>query len=895
MKIVNLRCEYAENPLGIDVKHPRFFWQLESKDRGAKQTAYQIIAMSPSPFRGGGRGEVLWDTGKVDSAQSIQIEYGGPALKSGQRVEWKVRAWDERGQPTEWSNPAWFEMGLLRPSDWKAEWIGSFLVGSARAAIPSPYLRKGFELEKPVAAARLYITALGLYEASINGKRVGEAELAPGWTDFSKRVRYQTYDVTGLLHKGENMIGAVLGDGWYCGHVEWRDRQLYGDRPKLLARLVVSHPDGTQTVIVSDQTWKHAFGPLTEADIIHGEHYDARLEFPGWDSPSPTNGRGVRGEGMDWFPVQTFAHPAGLQIVSQNGPVVKTHEELKAISIKEIREWWGNRFIFDLGQNITGRVRIRVRGAAGTTVRIRYAEVLNPDGSLYTANLRTARATDYYTCKGGGDEIWEPRFTFHGFRYVELYGSIETPSKKAVTGIVLHSENPVTGSFECSDPLLNQLQHNILWGWKGNTVDVPTDCPQRDERLGWTGDAQVFSRTAAFNTQSAMFWAKWMQDLEDSQGEDGNIPSTAPNTKAVRVGDGGPAWTDASVIVPWNMYVAYADRHIMTERYGMMKRFVDWITATSPDLVRANPAHTSWGGFGDWLALDGSGRTDGGTPKELIGTAFYAQSARLLSNMADVLDKKSDAKKYAKLSADVRKVFRKRFVTPEGFITGRTQTSYVLALAFDLLPETLVTAAMDWLVRDIQERKDHLSTGFVGTSYLPFVLSRYGRLDVAYTLLFQKAWPSWLYAVTQGATTIWERWDGWTHDKGFQDAGMNSFNHYAYGAIGDWLYRVVAGIDADPAQPGYKHILLKPQPDPGLTYARAALDSLYGKIVSDWRIEGGKFEWDVVIPPNTSATVTLPGETTGKEYEVGTYHFSVPITFTDGPKGYQVHALTDTF
>lgn len=879
MKVTNLRCEYTENPLGIDIKRPRLFWQLESKAQGAKQTAYQVLAAR--------NGKTIWDTGKVISDQSIHIEYGGPSLQSSQRVEWKVRVWDEHDQPAGWSAPAWFEMGLLQPSDWKAEWIGSFLVGSARASIPVPYLRKGFELEKPIAAARLYITALGLYEASINGQRVGDVELTPGWTDFSKRVRYQAYDVTDLLRTGGNAIGAILGDGWYCGHVELRDRQLYGDRPKLLAQLVVTHSDGTQTVVVSDQTWKHAFGPLTEADIIHGEHYDARLEFPGWDKP-----------GFDdetWFPVQTFAHPAGLQVVAQNGPVVKVHEELKAISVNEIKEWWGSRYIFDLGQNITGRVRIRVRGKAGATIRVRYAEVLNPDGSLYLANLRTARATDYYTCMGQGEETWEPRFTFHGFRYVELYGPIEPPTKESVTGIVLHSENPVTGSFECSDPLLNQLQHNILWGWKGNTVDVPTDCPQRDERLGWTGDAQVFSRTAAFNTQSAMFWAKWLQDLEDSQGPAGNIPPYAPDTNAARTGDGGPAWADAALIVPWNLYLAYADTRILAERYNMMKRFVDWITATSPDRVRANPAHTPWGGFGDWLALDGSGRTDGGTPKELIGTAFYAHSARLLSQVADILGKKADAKKYARLFETVRTVFQKRFVTPEGFITGRTQTSYVLALAFDLLPEAAIPAALDWLARDIQERGNHLSTGFIGASYLPFVLSRYGRIDLAYTLLFQKTWPSWLYAVTQGATTIWERWDGWTHDKGFQDPGMNSFNHYAYGAIGDWLYRVVAGIDTDPGRPGYKHILLQPHPGHGLTRAMASLDSMYGRIVSNWRIEDGKFEWDVVIPPNTSATATLPGEATGKEFEAGEYHFSIPITMSDGPDGYRVHALAETF
>lgn len=874
MNITHLRCEYAEHPLGIDIPRPRLAWQLQSARQGARQSAYQILALSvdnrlaQENILRHSTPDVLWDSGQVESDQSVHVEYGGPPLQSGQRVEWRVRAWDENGQPTEWSAPAWFEMGLLQPEDWQAAWIGSFLVGSARASVPLPYLRKTFQLEKPPARARLYITALGLYEAWLNGQRVGNALLTPGWTDYRIRVRYQTYDVTALLQPGENALGAILGDGWYCGHVEWRDRQLYGERPKLLAQLVITDSEGGQTLIVSDSSWKHNFGPLTESDLLHGEHYDARREFPGWDRP-----------GFDdsaWFPVETFAHPQGLQLVAQNGPLVKAHEELTPVNIREIREWSGSRYIFDLGQNLTGVVRLRVRGAAGATVRIRYAEMLNPDGTLYTANLRTARATDYYTCKGEGEEVWTPRFTFHGFRYVELSGPIEPPSLDSLTGLVWHSESPVTGEWECSDPLLNQLHRNILWGWKGNIVDVPTDCPQRDERMGWTGDAQVFSRTSTFLTQSAPFWAKWLVDLEDAQSADGSIPPTAPSTNAIPSGDGGPAWADAAVIVPWNIYLAYGDRRILAERYGMMKRFVDSLTAAALDDIRAHPAVTPWGGFGDWLALDGSGKLEGGTPKDLIGTAFYAHSARLLSQIASVLGKTDDAETYAALFERVRGAFQRRFVTPDGFVSGNTQTSCLLALAFDLLPESAIPTALDWLARDILQRNTHLSTGFVGTSHLPFVLSRYGRADLAYALLFQKTWPSWLYAVTQGATTIWERWDGWTHDKGFQDPSMNSFNHYAYGAIGDWLYRVVAGIDTDPRKPGYKHILLRPQPGPGLTRARAALHSPYGLIVSAWRIEDGRFAWDVTIPPNTRATLTLPGQSQSREIESGTYHFSEP-------------------
>lgn len=872
MRVIHLLCEYIENPLGLDMPIPRLSWRLESGEQGTKQSAYQIIASVPLAIgKSAGDEQTLWESGKVGSNQSVNIAYAGPTLKSGQRVSWKVRVWDQHDQVSEWSKPAWWEMGLLDQNEWQAKWIGSFLVGGPRASIPVPYLRKSFALDLPVASARLYVTALGLYEAFLNGSRIGDAELAPGWTDFHRRIYYQTYDVTGLLREGENVLGALLGDGWYCGHLQVRDRQLYGDRPKLLARLVITHPDGTQTVVVSDESWKHAFGPLLQSDLIQGEHYDGRLEFPGWDRP--------HFDTSCWFDVQTFLHPESLHINAQRCPLVKTHEQLKPVVEPFVTkdEWGGSTFLFDLGQNMTGRVRLHVRGAPGTTVRLRFGEALNLDGSLYIANLRTARATDYYTCKGGGEEIWEPKFTFHGFRYVELKGAIEKPTRHSIVGVVLHSDLPVTGSFECSDPLLNQLQHNILWGWKGNTIDVPTDCPQRDERLGWTGDGQIFCRTSMFNSFSVSFWSKWLRDLEDSQGAAGNIPMFAPDLGEQRSKDGGPAYADAAVIVPWTAYICYADTRLLEESYGMLTRFVDWAARTSPGLIRADAAHTPFAGFGDWLALDGSGRRDGGTPKDLIGTAFLAYSAQLASRAADCLGNEDDVHKYAKLYAETRTAFQKRFVTPEGYVTGRTQTSYILALAFDLLPKELVPAAMDWLVRDIEERKDHLSTGFVGTPYLPHVLTRYGRLDLAYRLLLQQTWPSWLYAVTQGATTIWERWDGCTHDKGFQDPSMNSFNHYAYGAIGDWLYSTVAGIEADPQKPGYQHILFHPQPGGGLTHARGSLESLYGQIVSDWHIHDGNFEWDIHIPPNTTATVLLPGETQAREVEAGSYHLSVAI------------------
>jgi alpha-L-rhamnosidase len=409
-------------------------------------------------------------------------------------------------------------------------------VGGPRSTIPVPYLRKGFTLGGKVIHARLYVTALGVYEAYLNGQRIGEAELTPGWTDYKKRLRYQVYDVTGLLQSGENVLGAILGDGWYCGHVAVQDRQVYGDRPRLLAQLEMTLADGSRMLVVSDRTWQTAFGPILESDMIMGESYDARQELDNWCTPQPKSGKGM------WLPVEVFPAPQGMALVAQNGPLIKRHEEIVPVAEpRRFIHWPGYDWVFDLGQNMVGRVRLQVTGPAGTTIRLRFGEMLNPDGTLYTANLRSARATDCYTLKGDPNgEVWEPRFTFHGFRYVELTGFPGELTRQAVTGIVLHSENPVTGRFECSDPLLDQLQHNILWGWKGNSLDLPTDCPQRDERLGWTGDAQVFSRTAAFNTDAAGFFAKWLQDLADEQGADGAIPPFAPQPNMPGAADGGP-------------------------------------------------------------------------------------------------------------------------------------------------------------------------------------------------------------------------------------------------------------------------------------------------------------------------------------------------------------------
>ncbi len=884
VKVTNLTCEYRTKPLGIDVVRPRLSWQLRSDRAGARQTAYRILAATNAKLLKPGQAD-LWDSGRVASDQSIHVTYGGKKLKSRQRVYWKVKLWNEEGQPAT-SAATWFELGMLKRSDWKAKWIGAALTGGARASIPAPYLRNKFRLPAKAESARLYITSLGLYECVINGKLVSDSVFNPGWTDYRKRVQYQVYDVSKLLRSGDNVIGAILGDGWAVGHLGMIDRQSYVDQPRLLAQLEVTFSDGRSRSIVTDRGWKVQFGPLLESDMIMGEAYDARLEMPGWDK--------VNFNDKAWQSVIIFEDTRSA-LVATNGPSMYRNEELTAIADPVNKSTnRGTRHIFDLGQNMVGWIRLKGRAPAGTTVKLRFTEVLDADGSLYTDNLRSARAIDYYTFKGKGEEVWEPKFTFHGFRYMELLNYPGEVNSDTITGIVVHSAIPQTGHFTCSESSLNQLQQNILWGQKGNFVDVPTDCPQRDERMGWTGDIQVFVRTAAFNMDVAGFMTKWAQDVADAQSKEGMVPPIVPNAGMLRQQvDGGPAWCDAVIICPWTLYLCYGDKNVLEKNYRVMSKFMKWVIAASPGYIRCAPEYEGWPGFGDWLSINAA------TPRDLIGTAFLAYDAKLMAQVAEVLGKKKDAEKYRQCFAEVKEAFANRYlkgskvpavsappspwrqtmdradsvsrgnlkavdygpITSEVFNTDLftpTQTSFVLALHFDLLPDELRPLAVSELVADIRRRDTHLSTGFVGSPYLPHVLSKNGRLDIAYKLLFQKSWPSWLYAVSQGATTIWERWDGWTEENGFQDPLMNSFNHYAYGAIGAWLYSTVAGIEIDPASAGYKHTQLQPQPGGGLTQAGAKLMTPYGELVSKWQIKKNRFEWKIILPPNTTGTAHLP-------------------------------------
>jgi alpha-L-rhamnosidase len=856
LRVTDLRTEYLATPFGTDVSRPRLSWRLASTRRNTVQTAYEVAVSTDSMGLLAGR-SLLWSSGRVPSDLSVFANYGGPALRSATRYFWRVRVWDAGGA-SDWSAPSWWETGLLRGSDWSARWIRPPDAHRDSAGGPAPMLRRTFALTRPVRSARLYVTSLGLYEVELNGHRVGADAFAPGWTSYGKRLQYQTYDVTGLLAEGGNAIGATLGDGWYRGHLGFNDRQnLYGRRVALLLQLEVRYADGRTERIVSDTDWKAATGPILMSDIYGGETYDARRERPGWTT--------VAYDDSGWDRVALGDTPPAALIAPVAEPVRRTAE----ITPVAILHTPAGQTAFDLGQNITGWVRLRVSGAAGTTIVLRHAEVLDKDGNVYYGNLRNAAQTDRYTLKGGAEEIYEPHFTYHGFRYVSVEGLSAPPTLETITGIVVHSDLPETGRFATSDTMLNRLQHNIVWGQRGNFLDVPTDCPQRDERLGWTGDAQVFARTAAFNMFVPGFFSKWLADLAADQHPGGSVPWVIPNPLG---GDstayaGAAGWADAAVVVPWTMYLVYGDRRLLERQYPSMRAWVDYASRQAgPGLVWRSNRY-----FGDWLAWhsDDASYPGATTGKDFIATAYLAHSTDLVARAAAALGRTADARAYAAKFAALRDAFRREFVSPGGRVAENTQTAYALAINFGLLRPADLASAARRLAGDIRAHDGHLSTGFLGTPELTRALSSHGHLDDAYRLLLQRGYPSWLYPITRGATTMWERWDGIRPDSSFEEPSMNSFNHYAFGAVGDWMYRVIGGIDIDPAAPGYKHALIAPRPGGGLTSASTAIETLYGTLATAWQLDSLGYTLDVDVPANTSARVTLWDATAGQTRESG--------------------------
>jgi alpha-L-rhamnosidase len=999
-KPVHLRCEFLVNPLGIDQTAPRLSWQSDDSERNWKQAAYQILVASNAEALNAD----IWDSGKQDSSESVDIAYGGRELQSRRRYYWKVRVWDSAGRVSESSEMAWWEMGLLHPDDWKAKWIrwnnpedaadrdairwiwikgqdafavvpkstvvfrtnlrlderprdaalflvsrGNFsakvnghdtgrkrdwtafdrrdisnelmigdnsieimvtapdapdwgpnagaktttaafagLIKITRAdgtilriatgerwqaqafgatqwnsvsvvaeltdkrlddpgALPQPaaYLRRTVELPKNIRTARLYATALGSYQMYVNGRRVGNAVMTPEFTDYRKRVLYQTYDVSSLLVAGKNAIGVLLGDGWYGSPLTWAGVHLFAPPDRFKAQLEVDYTDGSHETIATNDSWKTAQSPIVRSDLYAGELYDARLQTIGWNESAFDDAK--------WQPA-SIADAPPIHVSSQiDAPV----QVVSTLNPKRVTPLADHAYIFDMGQNMVGWVTLKVKGPEGTRVRLRFAEILNPDGSIYTENLRNADATDTYILRGGDEESFAPHFAFHGFRYVEVTGFPGAPTLDAIQGDVVSSlsGDPVAKLSTSSD-LVNRMRSIGIWGQRGNFLSIPTDCPQRDERLGWMGDAEVFWRTGAYNFDIAAFSQKFVQDIADAQTREGAFTNVSPNSlpgsddfaTSAQSNEGmvgAPGWGDAGVIVPWTTWLQYGDKSIIERNWAAMQRWMEFIQKRNPDLLRKNGVGPN---YADWLAPDEN------TNKELLATAYWALMANQMSQMAHATAKDKDAEMYDDLGKNIRAAFQKAYIQEDGTVGTGTQTSYVVALYTKMAPAAIEPLLVEKLVKDIESRNWHLSTGFLGTPFLLATLADHGRTDVAYRLLLNETYPSWGYMLSKGATTWWERWNG---DTG--DPSMNSYNHYAFGSVVAWVYRYSAGIDATTAAPGFKEIVIHPHPDPQMTSARAEYDSVYGKIISDWAgTQAGPFSLKITIPPNTSAKVFLP-------------------------------------
>jgi alpha-L-rhamnosidase len=850
-----LRCGYLVNPLGVAPDRVRLSWVLEGGGHGRAQHGYQVL-VAPDEARLAAGAGLSWDSGRVESGQSTDIPYAGAALARGRRYAWKVRVWDEQQAASSWSEPAWFEVELDPDQGWRASWIGLGLIRPgfrppsgpvdqvARAMLPAPYLRRAFPVGKPVASARLYVTARGLYEARLNGQKVGDAVLTPGWTDYARRIQYQTYDVTALLRPGENVLGALLADGWYCGFIGFdakRPAAIYGRAPELLAQLVIGFEDGTDQWIVTDDGWRASHGAIRHADLLMGERHHLALEPAGWDAPGF--------DAAGWSTVRCRERD-GSRLVAEPGPPVRVTQELEPRSLARDAE---GRLIVDFGQNLAGWVRTRVAGPAGATVRIRHGEALAADGSLYTDNLRSARQTDEYLTSGG-EQVLEPRFTLHGFRYAEITGYPGDPGPGDLRAVVAHSDVAAAGSFNGSETWLNRLFANIDWGQRGNFVSIPTDCPQRDERIGWLGDAQIFARTACYNRDVAAFFGKWLDDVADAQLPSGAFCDIAPPLN--RDWAGAPAWGDAGVIVPWTLYRMYADRGSLRRHFARMTAWMDFLERGNPDHLRARELGNS---YNDWLAPG-----EDLTPPELLATAYWAYDAALMAEIAEAIGRPGDAAGYRALRSKILDAFADAFVAADGRVASGTQTAYALALHMRLLPEELRAAGAGHLVEAVAAADWHVTTGFAGAGYLLPALSASGHTDVAYRLLERDGAPSWRYMVDHGATTIWERWDGWTSEHGFQSPSMNSFNHYALGSVGEWLYRFVLGIELAPGAAGFNRLILRPHPGGALRRAAGCYRSVRGPISTGWERSLDRFTLRVELPPNVTASVRVPSGAPGE-------------------------------
>jgi len=841
-----------------------FSWILESDRTDVLQDRYHIQVSSKPDFS-----KTVWDTGETKNDRSVFVPSTGLHLPTCETVYWRVRIIDNHGDDSGWSEPQSIITGPGK-DDWQVNFITPETDEDAKLS-KGKLLRAEFPLDGEVERATVYVTAHGMYELFINGQRVGDALLTPGWTEYDKRVLYQTWDVTGLLRDGKNAVGATLGAGWYKGDLGWLTlgglRNLYGNKNALLVQMDVRFNDGRRKIIGTNDKWKYSDGPIQYSELYHGEIYDARQEKPGWNLPGYDDSR--------WSDVKVFDYEYS-PLTPQDGPLVRRQEVLSAKSMTITPK---GETVLDFGQNISGWVRFTVSGQSGDVAKLRHAEVLDSDGNFYTENLRAARNEITYTLRGGEKETFEPHFTFQGFRYVCIDSwPDDKPNPDDFQAVVIHSDMQRTGEFECSHKLLNQLHSNILWGLKGNFVDIPTDCPQRDERLGWTGDAQIFINTSTFLMDTRAFFVKWLRDLRAAQFANGGVPFVVPDILTGKFGEGDviansesvTGWGDAAVICPWTLWLAYGDKETLRENYDSMKRWVEYIRARASDGLLWNTDYQ----LGDWVALDAKeGSYFGATATDLIATAYYAKCAELLAKSAKALGFEDDANQYKTLRDEIGKAYENEFFSPNGRLVSPTQTAHILSLAFGMTPEKHKRRTINELLQLLKDNDGHLTTGFLGTPYFCGVLADNGHLAEAYDLLLLEDYPSWLYQVTKGATTVWEHWDGIKPDGSMWSANMNSFNHYAYGSVGEFLYRVIGGIDSCEEKPGFKKIIVKPRPGGGITSARTSVLTTYGRVSTDWRIEKDKFMLKVEVPHNTTAIIHMP-DGSQQEFGSGTYEIS---------------------
>ena len=838
-------CNYQRGIYGIH-KDVLFGWRLKSDRRAVVQTAYRVqIFLSTDCSK------PLYDTDRIESEESVAVSLPYFSPEDASQYSVRVMVWDNTEEQSPWSEPITIETARGK-SEWKALFITADVYEDDKDKSDARLLRKEFVLDEKLVSAKAYTTALGLYEFYVNGTRVGEDLFTPGWTSYTKRLLYQSYDLTDLLDEGTNCIASMVGSGWYKGVIGWElYNNHYGEKTAFFCQLELETVSGKRIILGSDLSWKWHEGPILFSEFYDGEHYDARKEIPGWNRPNFDE--------STWEPVGQVIH-SHATLTPQEGEPVRVIEEIAPKNLITTPE---GDVVIDFGQNLTGWVQFSAQGKAGDTVVLRHAEILDANGNFYTENLRAAKQMVSYTLKGDQmGETFHPLFSFQGFRYISVDAYPGTVDLNSFTAQVIHSKMEKTGTFSCSNPLLNQLQHNIRWGLKGNFLDIPTDCPQRDERLGWTGDAQIFVSTACFLKNTHPFFTKWLRDLEAEQRDDGAVSNVVPNIIRDQgviegvVGSpfGSSAWGDAATIIPWTLYRYYGDLGVLRQQYSSMQRWVGFIQSEATDgLIWENTFS-----FGDWVALDAKpGSFLGATPIGLISTSFYALSTQILAKSAKLLDKDADAEKYAKLYDLIRKAFIGKFFGKDNRPISRTQTSCILPLVFGLLDDDQKGPTVDLLCELLDEHDGHLSTGFVGTPYICKALSDNGKLQEAYDLLLKQDYPSWLYQVTQGATTIWEHWDGLKPDGSMWSPAMNSFNHYAYGAIGEWLYTVVAGLNIDEEQPAFKHTIIRPRIGGDLSFAQASHLSPYGKISSRWEIQGEKVSIEVSIPANATATLIL--------------------------------------